>query len=253
MRDRLWQLWALMNSFGSFQGILMFVSIFFQKYFRKEYLIHSSKSPFGIRLRKNSSDFSIFKQVFLNNEYDFSLPVEPEVIIDCGANVGLTSVYFAWKYKKANIFCIEPDESNFILLKKNTFNYNNIKCLNYGIWNKSTFLKVINPDEGNSSFRLEETSDKKHGIESITIHDLLKVLDVGIVDVLKIDIEGSEMEIFSNGYEAWLPKVRVLVIELHDRFKPGASKAFFKAISMFNFHVEIKGENLICINQELSL
>ena len=56
------------------------------------------------------------------------------------------------------------------------------------------------------------------------------------------------MEVFESNTEGWLPKTRVLIIELHDRMKPGCSKAVFNAIGKHNFSLDMKGENLIFTN-----
>ena len=71
------------------------------------------------------------------------------------------------------------------------------------------------------------------------------------IDILKIDIEGSEKEVFQHGYADWLPKIKVLIIELHDRMVPGASAAVFSAINQYDFSVDIKGENLVFTNNRL--
>jgi hypothetical protein len=64
------------------------------------------------------------------------------------------------------------------------------------------------------------------------------------VDILKLDIEGAELELFGPGCEQWLPLVDILIVELHDRFRSGCSRAFYKAITNFNFRQEVRGENL---------
>jgi hypothetical protein len=68
------------------------------------------------------------------------------------------------------------------------------------------------------------------------------------IDILKVDIEGSEKEVFELNYENWLPKCKAIVIELHDNMKQGTSKSVFKAISQYNFSFEMQDENLIFIN-----
>ena len=60
-----------------------------------------------------------------------------------------------------------------------------------------------------------------------------------------------QKEIFSNGYEEWLPKTKILIVETHDRFTKGSSKAVFTAISKYDFSCAIKGFNMIFTNQEL--
>jgi hypothetical protein len=74
------------------------------------------------------------------------------------------------------------------------------------------------------------------------------------IDVLKIDIETSEKTVFLNNYEEWLPKVRLIIIELHDWLEPGCSTIFFEAINkMFgNYSTLVKGENTIIENGNLS-
>ena len=79
---------------------------------------------------------------------------------------------------------------------------------------------------------------------------LMKKFNISQIDVLKIDIEGSEKELFESDYEEWLPNTRMLIIELHDGFRKGASKSFFNAISKYNFHMMKNDENLIFYNME---
>jgi len=67
------------------------------------------------------------------------------------------------------------------------------------------------------------------------------------IDLLKIDIEGAEKELFSTNYESWLPKTKVLYIELHDRYRKGTATSFFKAICQYDFSIFLGRENLICI------
>ena len=77
---------------------------------------------------------------------------------------------------------------------------------------------------------------------------------VNIIDILKIDIERSEKKIFADSnVHNWLNKVKVLIIELHDRYKKGGSYYFFKAISKYYWHFTFRGENLIFIREQENL
>jgi hypothetical protein len=68
------------------------------------------------------------------------------------------------------------------------------------------------------------------------------------LDIVKLDVEGAEMNIFSDAYSEWLSKTRLLIVELHDRMKPGSSDPFWKAIRQFDFTRFDRGENLCFIN-----
>jgi hypothetical protein len=65
------------------------------------------------------------------------------------------------------------------------------------------------------------------------------------VDILKIDIEGSEAEVFRNGSGAWLPKVRNIVIELHGE---ECAESFFGALRDFDYELEMSAELAFCWN-----
>lgn len=208
-------------------------------------------SPFTIR--KNPFDYATFEEVLLKEEYKLDIDYSPISIVDAGANIGLTSIFFANNYPNSRIISIEPNSDNFELLKLNTRPYKNILIKNAGIWSHEATLEVIDAGMGNNSFTVKETKVSSKGTMSgVSIGTIMKECDWEIIDVLKIDIEGSEKIIFENNYNEWLPLVRTIVIELHDRMNPGASKSVFKAISNYNFTCEIKGENLVFRNCDIN-
>ena len=99
------------------------------------------------KLRKNSSDYEVFKQVVIKKEYEplinyFKVNnIHPNLIIDCGANIGLTSIQFASNFPTCKIIAIEPDRNNFELLKTNTLN-KNITSIHKAIWSIITTLNL---------------------------------------------------------------------------------------------------------------
>lgn len=198
-------------------------------------------------LRNNTTDFSIFRQIFISKDYDLNFIFEPETIIDAGAYTGLSTVFFALKYPKCKIISIEPDSDNYLLLEKNVKNLTNVISLNKALWSESTNLTIIKPDNyhKDSISVIENYTDSNNVIKSVCIADLIKTHDLKKIDILKMDIEGAEFNVFSRNYH-WIDLVRVIIIELHDYNKEGASSAFFKVISNLGFSVLLRGENLIC-------
>jgi FkbM family methyltransferase len=208
------------------------------------------KHPFA--MRNNPYDFATFEEVLLREDYNLELNIEPATIIDGGANIGLTAIYFASKYPAAKIVSVEPAKDNFELLQKNTKNYLNISLLNAGIWSRETSLSMIDTGQGNNAFTVEEVEQGTPGsLRAVSITDILWQQQWKTVDIVKLDIEGSEKVVFEANYQDWLPRVRILIIELHDRMKSGCSEAVFRAVSQFNFSKEIKGENHIFRNRDL--
>jgi FkbM family methyltransferase len=208
------------------------------------------KHPF--QMRNNPYDYATFEEVLLRKTYNIELGFTPHFIIDGGGNIGLTAAFFASKFPDARIVSLEPDEENFKLLSKNTKPYANISALQKGVWHRQTHLMVKDVGLGNNGLTVEETATPSaSSIEAINIAQLMQEYNQAVIDVLKLDVEGAEKEIFSSGYEQWLPKTRVLIIELHDHMKKGCSKAVFTALSHYNFSCQVAGENLVFRNEDI--
>ena len=76
----------------------------------------------------------------------------------------------------------------------------------------------------------------------LSLPSLLREFPSGHLDLLKIDIEGAEKEILENA-DSWMPSVKAVVIELHDRYKPGCSRAFYRATNHLPNEKHV-GENI---------
>jgi FkbM family methyltransferase len=200
---------------------------------------------YPIHLRSNTTDYTTFMQIFCERQYDIFLKEEPSIIIDCGGNIGLTSVFYSNKYPNAKIITIEPEINNYKVLIKNTTYYPNIIPLRKGVWNKSCYLRITNPQGNNDAFIVEETPNPTD-IQAISLTDVIKEYNIHSIDILKIDIEGSEKELFDIGYENWLPLVKVLVVELHDQPLKNFSHPVLKALSKYKFNIIVRGQSLVC-------
>src|SRR5215471_7303269 len=207
--------------------------------------------PYPIHIRRSTSDIFTFFQIFCARNYDLDYGVMPNVIIDCGANVGYASVFLKKRFPDATIIAIEPEPSNFKMLEKNTAHFENVHLLNCGIWNKTAHLEIVDHGYGHWAFETREVEyEKDRTIEAISIADLMKKFDLAGIDILKIDVEGSEKELFEKNFETWLPATKVIVIELHDKIRKGSAKSFFKALCNYDFILKRKGENIICVLEQ---
>lgn len=244
------KIWNQSYSKFGFSGIIL---IFRMLYLNKR---HSKIISFNLKglknklyLRTQTSDFMCFDDVLLNQSYNLDI-TDAEWIIDCGANIGLATIFFNLKFPEAKIVAIEMEEGNFSILEKNTLKNENVYLENAAVW--SNALEHLVVEDGNKEWgymvSTEEKGRASKHIKAITINDIVKKYSIQTIDILKIDIEGAEKEIFKKGvYEDWLKITKVLIIELHDRLNPGSSMQFFEAITKYNFRLEISGENLIFI------
>lgn len=198
-------------------------------------------------IRNKTSDVPTFEQIFLDEDYkiDFG-KLNPRLIIDAGANVGYASIYLANKFPTATILAVEPEKNNFELLKKNIQGFPTIKAIQSAIWNEDTYLHVIDNGQGAWGFTVESTKpDTPGAFKATTIGTLLHDSGFAEIDILKMDIEGAEKEVFSSNYQPWLGHVKAMIVELHDRLKEGTSDVFYNAIKGYKFSIQEKGENLI--------
>ncbi len=208
-------------------------------------------------LRPHTSDGPTFEQVLVDEEYqlvDRLRAVRPvRTIIDAGANVGITSAYFATQFPQAEIVAIEPDAGNFELLQRNIQAYPNVHALQTGLWNRPSSLQIVDAGYGHYGFMVEEVpDDTPNSFQATSINAILEERGWETIDILKMDIEGSEREVFERHYESWLPRTKCIFIELHDRKRRGASKAVFRALDAYNFSLSVRGELLVFLNEDLA-
>lgn len=207
-------------------------------------------TPFAYRPDDSPIIVSIFEQ------QEYLLPIkkfQPKLILDCGGNIGCAAVYFANEYPNAQIYSIEPEKNNFKLLTFNTNFYDNVHPIRSALWDKETFIRVEDKGFGLAGYMTSETKNNDpNALRTTTVSKLLADSGFKEIDLLKIDIEGAEKEVFgAPNVDEWLPKVKVLVIELHDRMKRGCSYEVFKAVSKYKWFFAFRGENLIFIRNEL--
>lgn len=246
IKKNLVEMFQYVEALGWGNGLNTFAKIKFNQ--TSSIRLKEIKYPF--QLRAGSSDINAFRQIFIYKEYSFDVKFEPSFIIDGGSNIGLAGIYFANRFPGAQIVCIEPEHKNFQLLEYNTKKYEAIHPLKSGIWMNSTFLKVRDLGFGNWGFVVEEKSEEgPDTFRATSIGDILKKFNKNEVDIVKLDVEGAEKEIFTDSYQEWIPITKILVVELHDRMKPGCSRAFFRAMLNYNFTIEQLGENLICYRE----
>jgi FkbM family methyltransferase len=191
--------------------------------------------PFHLRLR--TTDVSLLSEIILHLEYDWHFSEPPLTIVDAGANIGLSSVFFAARYPDATVIAIEPEAANYELLTRNAAPYPNIIPVCAALWKADTRLAVVNTGAGEWGFQIRPLGSRDtHDcgqVSAVTLDALMQTYKLERIDVLKIDIEGAEKEVFERSC-SWIGKVDVILIELHDRFRPGCSEAFERSTSDFS-------------------
>lgn len=160
------------------------------------------------------SFFFFIKEFFELEIYKFKTDSQNPLIIDCGANMGMSIIYFKKLYPNCKIIAFEPDESIFKVLSHNlnSFNLNNITLINKALWHTETTLDFY--VEGGDGGRISTKYDKNNIINIKT--DILSNYLKTKIDFLKIDIEGSETVVLEESQHL-LINVKNIFIEYHSK------------------------------------
>ena len=193
--------------------------------------------PHPFLLRGRDSDTQIATAVFAKEEYATPGKDSVDLILDLGANIGYSAIYFAAHYPKAKVVAVEPAEANYLALCANTKPYANIVPLQLGVWWREARVKIDNPGADSWAFHFSECGEG--GVESTTVGELVRIhRGTGRV-MVKMDIEGAEREIFQHGVD-WIADIDHLQIEIHHCFKE-----VFEALSSYPYSAYISGENVV--------
>lgn len=232
-------------------GIYQTVLFLTYDYLLKNKILSLKYNEFNLLFRSGTTDLNVIINALYRKEYQNIICNDPKFIIDAGAHIGTASIYFAEKYKNAKIFALEPEKNNYELLVKNTTNYKNIIPLNIALWSKKE-VKSLN-DRFTGAWGYSLISDDENEIQKIqclSISDLMHEYKIDNIDILKLDIEGSEKEILENSSN-WINNVNIITIELHDRIIMGCTRAFYLATKDFQ-HFQKKGEKITAYRNNLT-
>lgn len=196
---------------------------------------HSSVlHPLHLRLR--TTDVGSCREIVINNQYDCNLTHSPRVIVDAGANIGLASIFYANRYPAARIIALEPEASNYRMLRKNVAPYPAVSALQAALWKSNGQVDLIDPGEGHTTFQTREGSDQgtkqSMRVPALTVDQVMDNFGIDWIDLLKVDIEGAEKEVFEYS-GAWISRVGVIAAELHDSIRPGTSTTARAATQQF--------------------
>lgn len=214
----------------------------------KEFQPPIVKFPFHIRV--GTADENVLESIFAKHDYIFFAEKQPRFIIDAGAHIGLASIFFANIYPESTIISLEPETENFKLLCQNVNSYPSIIPINAALWKKKGRVKLADPNLGNWGYRVsqlkpEDKIIEQQGtdVEAVTINDIIQEYNMDKVDILKMDVEGAEKEVFENTSE-WIEKVDSIIIELHERLIEGCNRSFYNGTTGFDKEWS-QGENII--------
>lgn len=188
--------------------------------------------------------FHSIEELFVDEVYKCELSTDAPYILDCGANIGLSVIYFKQHWPKSKIVAFEPDPKNFDYLTKNieSFQLTDVIAVKKGVWKESTSLKFFADGHlGGTVIHSDFSNTQLPDTQFVRLRDYLDMK----VDFLKIDIEGAEYEVLKDARDK-LVNVEYLFVEFH-----GAANQPQKLHEMllwiseagFRYHIKFAHEN----------
>jgi FkbM family methyltransferase len=245
--------------------------IYTNKKVGKDYCLDviENKKAYTIKLRDNTSDFFIFSQIFIRKDYKLffdevikEIDLERQVnIIDAGANIGLATLYFYAYIPNSIIIMLEPEKNNFEILeyniKQNIPDNQNIIPLKAALWYEDTQLEIGNEfrDKSHCAFTVSTVTGLTNNellTNAYSLSSIMKKYQLEGIDILKMDIEGAEKDIFKykDEIDYFLPKCKFVAIEVHEEFIK--EKEILDILESHNFSVQPhSGEYMIAKNTGL--
>jgi FkbM family methyltransferase len=213
------------------------------------------KRPFRgeIVLREKGSDAATFREIAVEEVYRtvVNKVAKFRTVIDLGANIGLASLYLAHHSPSCRILSIEPNPETYEMLVRNVRVLSvsgRCRTLRAAAWGTH---RRLSPDpnvskERFSTFRLRESEVNLQDemiVEGLTMPEILDYSGFGVVDLLKIDIEGAEAELFRGRDLQWLSRVGSIAIEFHEDSRK--TSKFDEIMKNCGFEISSEGDHTV--------
>ena len=190
-----------------------------ERSFRLNFIFPEPVGRIKLKLRNNrGSDSFIFSELFLHKYYDFKMISKPDTILDLGANIGLTALFWSRVYPDSALACVEPMPNNLEVLKWN-LRQNDVKATliegAVAVEDGEIFMEVAEKDYGHQIATNPVGNQNVIKVKAFSMNSILEKLEWPHIGLLKIDIEGYETYLLKNNCD-WLFKVDYIIIEIHD-------------------------------------
>jgi FkbM family methyltransferase len=176
---------------------------------------------FRARYLDPPSFWQAYHEVFMRQVYFFASDEDAPLIFDCGANIGLATLYFKTLYPQSRIEAFEPDPLTFHMLKENieSNSLEGVASHQCALWDSEGELDFYTDESSPGRLSMGATGGRLGRHESrirVSAARLSRFFDGRTVDFLKIDVEGSEERLLADLVkEGRLENVRRMAVEYH--------------------------------------
>jgi FkbM family methyltransferase len=240
----------LSRIFGLCNALRMVLFVGSTNFNRTISLRDSDGSPFSFTFR-GRTDQGVLSHLYKDGVRIVDSKSQPiRTILDCGANIGVETLRFRLHHPQAEIIAVEADPDNFALLEANCRDSARISAIHGAVWSKDTELYLHRSMDGNPECSSVGEAGGGPAVKGYSIDRLRMLRGWSQIDILKLDIEGAEHELFSGSVD-WLQRVSCLVFEVPDSDKPGTLQLIFERLGGEQWNGMAIGENLVLLRHSL--
>ena len=202
-----------------FQNPEQYSEAFFRK--ASDGVVLRTHDGLNIAIRRNLWDAEIVREIFFEQPYTRHLRLPPNpVIVDVGGYIGDFALYAAKYLNAARVVAYEPTDENFTMLTRN------VELNGYG--DRITPVRKAVGESGEMTLHVQRRdgdeihasahwyADAEHRtLPSVSLGELLDTHGIDSVDLLKVDCEGGEYEIFPTVPDAVFERIKNIAFEYH--------------------------------------
>ena len=178
-------------------------------------------------------ELQVLRDIVLDEEY--ALPAgDARTVLDLGANIGLASAWFRARYPDARVIAVEPDPETFAKLERNLGGEDGVTLVQGAVAGESGEVELFRPagySIASSLGSAAEPGAETARVRAWSLDDLCREHGIDELDLLKIDVEGAELDVL-EGFSG-LGRVRTIVGEVHPRLMGKSAEALFARLDDF--------------------
>lgn len=212
--------------------------------FQRRNARHAQVSGFEVSYFDKPTVVHLYREIFVHGTYYFRSASSNPVIFDCGANIGVATLFFKSLYPAAKLECFEPDPRSFDLLEHNvaTNNLQDVTLHKVALWDEDTDVQFFTDSANPGSLLMSTNAHRLSGSPISVPARRLSSFITGDVDFLKLDVEGAELRVLQElAHSGKIGCIRQMVVEYHHKIpgEPSAMSSFLHVLEESGFEYQI--------------
>jgi FkbM family methyltransferase len=175
------------------------------------------------------SEMVLLQEILLDGEYEFVQATRPDIILDLGANVGISVLWFRARYPGSRIIAVEPDPRTYRKLVRAFGGDSSVHCVAAAITERTEPVAFTSSPLSWGSHIATACDTATTTVSGLTLDELCDQYAPAQIDLIKMDIEGMEWQVLQGA--VCLARTREVVGEMHDVSAPTDRDAFFESVA----------------------